>query len=138
LARIAVPDGSYKVEAFNTASQSFQTADFSHNCYADYNDLNQQINSCWLTINHTTAAFDITLLRISMISLNSPDTVQDLPVGASIESENIVLQFKDYNNNQSSLEFVVTDKKSGKDEVLTMNLGSWSSYLDFNEFNRFT
>ena len=132
-ARIAVPNANYSVEAFDTDKQIFKLVESNIICAADKLIGEVPVDSCFLAVNHTTAARDISLLKVNYV-VAEPKQAQPLNVGNSIESKDIKLGFAGFATGESMLQFEFINKKTAQKELLRVSIGNWRSQRWYNEF----
>ena len=136
-ARIAVPSGKYTVTAFNAPLQTWDSAKSELACYDDITESGTQINSCWLEIDHPTAAYDMSLLEVQRSESSENITSTGAPQGEGIiETDNIAVEFVNYSKEDSWIVLNVTQKQYGKHEFLKFSLKSWDSQLNINQLQQ--
>lgn len=130
--KIAVPAGEYSAESFNVETQKFEKAkDAALTCYADTNEKKEPVTSCFLNVEHSTAARDISLMKIMRTGDNGPQFV-DAKLGSKLESKDISLQYAGFSTGESLIQFEYHNKVTNQTELLTLSLANWRSWKAYN------
>lgn len=134
-ARIAVPHGHYKVEAFNKPKKIFETVQAEVVCHEDIDEKKDLMKSCFMNIELYTMAKDINLVRLTYdqtmeLEAKSIDPIQ---IGAKIE-DGIKLEWAGIESNSSLIWFNLIDEE-GKNETLEFSLNWWASYIQYYDWD---
>ena len=136
-ARIAVPRGNYSVSAFNAAAQRWDAVKSELACYDDTSENGTYIDSCWLDIDHATAAYDMSLLSLQRHESAGESVPTSKSDGAGIiETDNVAVEFVGASKEDSWILLNVTQKQYGKHEFLKFSLRSWDSQLNINQLEQ--
>jgi hypothetical protein len=113
-------------------TQEFKKVNSSVACSIDYNLKHEEINSCFLTVDMPIQAMDIAVMRVNHTRGAKAVEKQNIKITDTISKGDLSLQFKGGIVDESKLRFELTDKLSGKSEILSFSLGYWASYIDYN------
>jgi hypothetical protein len=124
--RFAVPHGNYKVEAFDTAKNSFVEVKAEVGCYEDHSHTIKKIESCFMTVDHPTPSRETSLIKISYDSKKNLRLKNHITWrGSKIENDKFELKYNGFSHKESEIYFNLKNKKTGETDDLTVGLRYW-------------
>ena len=127
-ARIAVPHGHFDVMQGEKKLSAYVV------CHDDSVENGQDYESCFMTVDIATAAWDISSFQLQFnADANLVIKQEKLQKGAAMESDAVKITM--HSQEESGFTFIHLDKKSGVEKKLSLGLQYWSSWVTPDNWN---